>query len=142
MEKYSGYMGQDLQRLPLIKFWARNRCQIIGKTFMALRFTEAVTRCQRDYAFCVLSRPIICHSPLTPSERKEGKGNLVLRSCWRVHKGQGSSRLSIDTLQSAWMTYKLHASSVSQLDIWLLGLLHDPESTTGKTNANVSVSNP
>lgn len=89
MEKYSGYMGRDLQRLPLIKFWARHRCQIIGKTFMGLRFTEAPTRCQRDDTFCVLSRPIACHSPLTPSERKEGKDNLVLRSCWRDHKVRG-----------------------------------------------------
>lgn len=141
-KKYSDHMEQDLQRLPLIKFWARHRCQIIGKTHMGLRFTEAPIRYLRDDTFCVLSRPITCHSPLTPSERKEGKGNLVLRSRWRVHKGQGSSRLSIDTLQAVWMTYHLHANSVSQLGIWLLGLLHDPESTFGKANANVTASNP
>lgn len=139
MEKYSDYMGQDLQ---LVKFWARRRCQIIGKTFMALRFTEAPTRWQRDEGFCVLSRPMICHSPLIPSERKEGKGNFMLRCCRGVHKGQGSSRLSIDALQSVWMTYKLHADSVSQLGIWLLGLLDDPESTIGKTKANVTASDP
>lgn len=71
-------MGQDLQRLLLIKFWARHWCQIIGKTFMALRFTEAITKCQRDDAFCVLSRPITCHSPLTPLRERRGKAIW----CW------------------------------------------------------------
>lgn len=114
----------------------------MSPTFLGLIYGTHTTRCDIDDAFCVLSRPITTHVPLAPSERKEGKGNLVLRSCWRVRKGQGSSRLSIATLQSVWMTYKLHANSVSQPDLWLLGLLHDPESTTGKPSANVTASNP
>lgn len=40
------------------------------------------------------------------------------------------------------MTYNLPDTSVSHLDVWLPGLLDNPERTIGVTNVNITALNP
>lgn len=80
IRKNADHMGKDLQQLLMTKFWDRHRCgmeEMVGK-----RFTEAPNKMlERCGCLGTRSRAMPCHSTLTPSEGKERKGSLVLRSC-------------------------------------------------------------
>lgn len=92
-KKISHHIGQDLQTLPMIKFWDRHRCGMeerVGKNFMGLQHSQRLlTRCQRDEAVRVL---IVeqCHATVHWYLQKEGRGKAVW--CWGTVRGSTKVR--------------------------------------------------